>query len=42
MKTTLEGISSSITETEERISELEDRMVAFTAVEQKRKKNEKK
>ena len=43
MKTTLEGINSRITEAEEWISDLEDRMVEFTAAEQsKRKKNEKK
>ena len=34
MKTTLEGINSRITEAEEQISDLEDRMVEFTAVEQ--------
>ena len=34
MKTTLEGINSRITEAEERISGLEDRMVEFTAAEQ--------
>ena len=34
MKTTLEGINSRITEAEEWISDLEDRMVKFTAVEQ--------
>ena len=34
MKTTLEGINSRITEAEERISDLEYRMVEFTAVEQ--------
>ena len=34
MKITLEGINSRITEAEEQISELEDRMVEFTAVEQ--------
>ena len=34
MKTTLEGINSRITEAEERISDLEDRMVEFTAAEQ--------
>ena len=34
MKTTLEGINSRITEAEERISDLEDRMVEFTATEQ--------
>ena len=33
MKTTLEGINSRITEAEKRISDLEDRMVEFTAVE---------
>ena len=38
MKTTLEGINSRITETEERISDLEDRMVEFTAVEQNKEK----
>ena len=32
MKNTLEGISSKITEAEERISDLEDRMVEITAV----------
>ena len=30
MKTTLEGINSRITEAEERISDLEDKMVEFT------------
>ena len=34
MKTTLEGLNSRITEVEEWISELEDRMVEFTAAEQ--------
>ena len=38
MKTTLEGINSRITEAEERISDLENRMVEFTAVEQKKEK----
>ena len=38
MKTTLEGINSRITEAEERISDLEDRMVEFTATEQNKKK----
>ena len=38
MKTTLEGINSRITEAEERISNLEDRMVEFTAVEQNKEK----
>ena len=43
MKNTLEGINSRITDADERISYLEDRMVEFTAVEQsKEKKNEKK
>ena len=34
MKNTLEGINSRITETEEQVSELEDRMVESTAMEQ--------
>ena len=38
MKTTLEGINSRITEAEERISGLEDRMVEFTAAEQNKEK----
>ena len=38
MKTTLEGINSRITEAEERISVLEDRMVEITAVEQNKEK----
>ena len=38
MKTTLEGINSRITEAEERISDLEDRMVEFTATEQNKEK----
>ena len=37
MKTTLEGINSRITEAEERISDLEDRMAEFTAAEQNKK-----
>ena len=37
-KTTLEGINSRITEAEEQISDLEDRMVEFTAVEQNKDK----
>ena len=37
-KNTLEGINSRITEAEERISDLEDRMVEFTAVEQNKEK----
>ena len=38
MKITLEGINSRTTEAEERISDLEDRMVEFTAAEQKKEK----
>ena len=38
MKTTLEGINSRITEAEERISDLEDRMVEFTGAEQNKEK----
>ena len=38
MKTTLEGINSRITEAEERISDLEERMVEFTAVKQNKEK----
>ena len=38
MKTTLEGINSRITVVEEWISDLEDRMVEFTAVEQNKEK----
>ena len=38
MKTTLEGINSRITEAEEWISDLDDRMVEFTAVEQNKEK----
>ena len=38
MKTTLEGISSRKTEAEERISDLEDRMVEFTAMGQNKEK----
>ena len=37
-KTTLEGINSRITEAEKRVSDLEDRMVEFTAVEQNEEK----
>ena len=37
MKTTLEGINSRITEAEQ-ISDLEDRIVEFTAVEQNKEK----
>ena len=42
MKTTLEGINSRITEAEEWISDLEDRMVGFTAAEQNKEKRMKK
>ena len=38
MKNTLEGINSRITEAEERISGLEDRMVEFTAAEKNKEK----
>ena len=38
MKTILEGINSRTTEAEERISDLEDRMVEFTAEEQTEEK----
>ena len=38
MKTTLEWINSRITEAEEPISDLEDRMVEFTAVKQNKEK----
>ena len=38
MKNTLEGINSRITEAEEQISDLEDRMVEFTAMEQNKEK----
>ena len=41
MKNTLEGINSRITEEEEWISDLEDRMVEFTAVEQNKEKRTK-
>ena len=37
-KTILEGINSRITEAEERISDLEDRLVEFTAAEQNKEK----
>ena len=36
MKNILEGISTRITETEEWISELEDRMVEITAMKQRK------
>ena len=38
MKTTLEGINSRVTEAEERIRELENRMVEITATEQNKEK----
>ena len=38
MKTTLEGINNRITEAEERVSDLEDRMVEFTVAEQNKEK----
>ena len=38
MKNTLEGINSRVTEAEEWISDLEDRMVEFTAAEQNEKR----
>ena len=38
MENTLEGISTRITEAEEQISDLEDRMVEFTATEQNEEK----
>ena len=38
MKNTLEGINSRITWAEERISDLEDRMVEFTAAKQNKEK----
>ena len=38
MKNTLEGINSRITEAEQQISDLEDRMVEFTAMEQNKEK----
>ena len=38
MKNTLEGFNNRITEAEERISELEDRMVEITAEEQNKEK----
>ena len=42
MKNTLEGINSRITEAEELISELEDRVVEITATEQNKEKRMKK
>ena len=41
MKTTLEGINSRITEAEEQISDLEDRMVEFIANGQNKEKRKK-
>ena len=41
MKNTREGINSRITEAEERISDLQDRMVEFTAMEQNKEKEKK-
>ena len=41
MKNKLEGINSRITEAEERISDLEDRMVEFTAMDRIKKKERK-
>ena len=41
MKNTLEGINNRTTEAEEWISELEEKMVEITAVEQNKGKNEK-
>ena len=38
MKNTLEGINRRITEGEEQISDLEDRMVEITAMEQNKEK----
>ena len=38
MKNTLEGLNSRITEAEEWISDQEDRMVEFTAMEQNKEK----
>ena len=38
MKNTLEGIHRRITEAEERVSDLEDRMVQFSAVESNKEK----
>ena len=38
MKNTLEGINNRITEAEEWVSDLEDRMVEFTAAEQNTEK----
>ena len=42
VKTTVEGLNSRITEAEERISDLKDRMVEFNAAEQNKEKNNEK
>ena len=42
MNNTLEGINSRITESEEQINDLEDRMMEITAIEKYRKKKKKK
>ena len=42
MNNTLEGINSRITEAEEQVSDLEDRMVEITAAEKNREKRKKK
>ena len=42
LKSTLEGINSRITEAEARISDLEDKIVEITAVEQNKEKRMKK
>ena len=42
MKNSLEGINSRITEAEERISDLEDKIVEITTTEQNREKRMKK
>ena len=38
LKNTLQGINSRIPEAEQQVSDLEDRMVAFTAMEQNKEK----
>ena len=40
MKNTLEGINSRITEAEEQINELEDRVVGITTMEKNKEKTE--
>ena len=42
MKNTLEGINSRITEAEEQLTELQDRMVEITVMEQNKEKRMKK